>query len=68
MRSRIAPEARYPMLCGAIRDHVTQTRRPFLRFFACGEDLSHQQPDALLSDAAAQGTEPLLILGATADG
>jgi molybdopterin synthase sulfur carrier subunit len=63
-----ALEARYPMLCGAIRDHVTQKRRPFLRFFACGQDLSHQQPDAPLPDAVAQGIEPLLILGAIAGG
>ena len=63
-----ALEARYPMLCGAIRDHITQTRRPFLRFFACGQDLSHQQPDAPLPDAVAQGIEPLLILGAIAGG
>ena len=63
-----ALEARYPMLSGTIRDHVTQQRRPFLRFFACGEDLSHEQPDAPLPDAIASGTEPLLILGAIAGG
>ena len=63
-----ALEARYPMLRGAIRDHVTQERRPFLRFFACGEDLSHEQPDAPLPDAVASGAEPLLIVGAIAGG
>ena len=63
-----ALEARYPMLRGAIRDHVTQKRRPFLRFFACGEDLSHEQPDAPLPDAVASGAEPLLIVGAIAGG
>ena len=61
-------EARYPMLCGTIRDHVTQQRRPFLRFFASGEDLSHEQPDAPLPDDVASGKEPLLILGAIAGG
>jgi len=63
-----ALEARYPMLSGTIRDHITQQRRPFLRFFACGEDLSHEQPDAPLPDAIASGAEPLLILGAIAGG
>lgn len=63
-----ALEARYPMLSGTIRDHVTQQRRPFLRFFACGEDLSHEQPDAPLPEAIATGAEPLLILGAIAGG
>ena len=63
-----ALEASYPMLCGTIRDHVTQQRRPFLRFFACGEDLSHESPDAPLPDAVASGTEPLLIVGAIAGG
>ncbi|HXZ12705.1 MAG TPA: MoaD/ThiS family protein [Candidatus Sulfotelmatobacter sp.] len=63
-----ALEARYPVLCGTIRDHVTQTRRPFLRFFACGEDLSHEQPDAPLPAAVASGAEPLLIVGAIAGG
>lgn len=63
-----ALEASFPMLRGAIRDHVTQKRRPFLRFFACGEDLSHQQPDTPLPDAVASGTEPLLIVGAIAGG
>jgi sulfur-carrier protein len=63
-----ALEARYPALRGTIRDHVTQQRRPFLRFFACEEDLSHQPPDAPLPDAVAKGTEPLVILGAIAGG
>jgi sulfur-carrier protein len=61
-------EARYPMLRGTIRDHVTQQRRPFLRFFACEEDLSHQSPDAPLPDAIATAAEPLLIIGAIAGG
>jgi molybdopterin synthase sulfur carrier subunit len=63
-----ALEARYPMLRGTIRDHVTQQRRPFLRFFACGEDMSHEPPDAPLPDAVASGKEPLLIIGAIAGG
>jgi hypothetical protein len=63
-----ALEARYPMLRGTIRDHVTAQRRPFLRFFACQEDLSHESPDAPLPDAVAQGTEPFLIVGAIAGG
>lgn len=63
-----ALEARYPMLCGTIRDHVSKQRRPFLRFFACQEDLSHEPPDALLPDAVASGREPLLIIGAIAGG
>src|SRR5450755_1870037 len=63
-----ALEARYPMLEGTIRDHVTQQRRPFLRFFACEEDLSHESPDALLPEAVASGKEPLVILGAIAGG
>jgi hypothetical protein len=63
-----ALEAGYPMLCGTIRDHVTQQRRPFLRFFACAEDLSHEPPDAPLPDAVAKGIEPLLIIGAVAGG
>jgi molybdopterin synthase sulfur carrier subunit len=63
-----ALEARYPMLRGTIRDQVTQQRRPFLRFFACEEDLSHQAPDAPLPDAVASGKEPLLIIGAIAGG
>jgi molybdopterin synthase sulfur carrier subunit len=63
-----ALEARYPMLRGTIRDHVTQQRRPFLRFFACEEDLSHESPDAPLPEAVASGKEPLLIIGAIAGG
>ena len=63
-----ALEARYPMLQGAIRDHVTQQRRPFLRFFACEEDLTHQSPDAALPDVVASGKEPFLIIGAIAGG
>ncbi|MFZ0299846.1 MAG: MoaD/ThiS family protein [Candidatus Sulfotelmatobacter sp.] len=61
-------EARYPMLRGTIRDQVTQERRPFLRFFACEEDLSHELPDAALPEAVASGAEPLLIIGAIAGG
>jgi molybdopterin synthase sulfur carrier subunit len=63
-----ALESRYPMLSGTIRDHVTQTRRPFLRFFACGEDLSHEKPDTPLPEAVVSGAEPLLIVGAIAGG
>ena len=63
-----ALEARYPMLQGAIRDHVTQLRRPFLRFFACEEDLTHESPDAPLPDVVASGKEPFLIIGAIAGG
>ena len=63
-----ALEARYPMLRGTIRDHVTQQRRPFLRFFACEEDLSHEPPDAPLPDAVVSGAEPFLIIGAIAGG
>ncbi len=63
-----ALEARYPMLKGTIRDHVTQQRRPFLRFFACQQDLSHEPPDAPLPDAVATGAEPFLIVGAMAGG
>jgi len=63
-----ALEARYPMLCGTIRDHVTQQRRPFVRFFACGEDLSHESPDAPLPAAVASGAEPFLLVGAIAGG
>jgi hypothetical protein len=63
-----AIEARYPMLRGTIRDHDTQQRRPFLRFFACEEDLSHEPPDAPLPDAVASGKEPLVVLGAIAGG
>ena len=63
-----ALEARYPMLRGTIRDHVTQQRRPFLRFFACEEDLSHNPADAPLPDAVASGMEPFIIIGAIAGG
>lgn len=63
-----ALEASYPMLCGTIRDHVTQERRPFLRFFACSEDLSHESPDSPLPDAVVSGSEPLLVVGAIAGG
>jgi sulfur-carrier protein len=63
-----ALEARYPMLRGAIRDHSTQKRRPFLRFFACDEDLSHESPDAQLPEAVASGKEPFIIIGAIAGG
>ena len=63
-----ALEARYPMLQGTIRDHVTQQRRAFLRFFACEEDLSHESPDALLPEAVVSGSEPFLIIGAIAGG
>ena len=63
-----ALEARYPVLCGTIRDHVTRERRPFIRFFACEEDLSHEPPDAPLPDAVAKGAEPLLVVGAIAGG
>jgi sulfur-carrier protein len=63
-----ALEAAYPMLCGTVRDRVTQQRRPFVRFFACEEDLSHAAPDAALPDAVAIGVEPLLIIGAMAGG
>ena len=63
-----ALEARYPMLRGTIRDHVTQRRRPFIRFFACEQDLSHESPDAPLPDAVVMGAEPLLIVGAMAGG
>jgi sulfur-carrier protein len=63
-----ALEARYPMLRGTIRDHVTQQRRPFLRFFACEEDLSHEAPDAPLPEAVASGSEPFIVIGAIAGG
>jgi len=63
-----ALESRYPMLCGTIRDHVTKQRRPFLRFFACEEDLTHEEPDAPLPDAVASGAEPLYVIGAIAGG
>ena len=63
-----ALEARYPMLCGTIRDHVTQQRRPFVRFFACEEDLSHEPPDTPLPEAVVTGAEPFLVVGAMAGG
>jgi hypothetical protein len=63
-----AVEAAFPMLRGTIRDHVTQQRRPFLRFFACGEDLSHEPPDVPLPEAVASGAEPFLVVGAIAGG
>lgn len=63
-----ALEGRYPVLRGAIRDHVTQKRRPFLRFFACEEDVSHEPPDSPLPEAVASGKEPFLIVGAIAGG
>ena len=63
-----ALEARYPMLRGTMRDHVTQKRRAFVRFFACGEDLSRELPDTLLPEAVATGTEPFLVIGAMAGG
>ncbi len=63
-----ALEARYPMLRGTIRDQATQKRRPFVRFFACEQDLSHESPDAPLPEAVATGKEPFLIIGAIAGG
>jgi sulfur-carrier protein len=63
-----ALEARYPVLRGTIRDHATQQRRPFLRFFACEQDLSHELPDAPLPEPVAAGEEPFLIIGAMAGG
>ena len=63
-----ALEARYPMLRGTIRDHVTQRRRPFVRFFACEQDLSHESPDAALPEPVKTGAEPFLIVGAMAGG
>ena len=63
-----ALEARFPMLRGTIRDQVTQERRPFLRFFACSEDLSHEPPDTPLPDAVASGSEPFFIIVAIAGG
>jgi hypothetical protein len=63
-----ALEARFPMLRGTIRDQATQQRRAFIRFFACGQDLSHQEPDALLPDAVASGEERLVIVGAISGG
>jgi sulfur-carrier protein len=63
-----ALEGRYPVLRGTIRDHVTQQRRPYLRFFACEQDLSHELPDTPLPDAVAMGAEPFLVIGAMAGG
>ena len=63
-----ALEERYPMLRGTIRDHLTKERRPFLRFFACEQDLSHESPDTPLPDAIASGAEPFIVLGAIAGG
>lgn len=63
-----ALEARYPNLRGTIRDYATQQRRPFVRFFACEQDLSHESPDAPLPEAVASGAEPLLLVGAIAGG
>ena len=63
-----ALETRYPMLRGTIRDHVTHRRRAFVRFFACGEDLSHESPDSPLPDAVATGAQPFMIVGAIAGG
>src|SRR5215212_4229073 len=63
-----ALEAHYPVLCGTIRDHVTQQRRPFLRFFACAEDLSHEDPDTPLPERIANGAEPFLVVGALSGG
>jgi len=61
-------ETRYPMLRGTIRDHITQQRRPFIRYFACGRDLSHEPPDASLPEAVATGAEPFRVVGAMAGG
>jgi sulfur-carrier protein len=63
-----ALESRYPVLCGTIRDHVTRKRRPFLRFFACEQDLSHEPPDAPLPEAIATGAQAFLVVGAIAGG
>jgi len=63
-----ALEAQYPMLCGTVRDQVTHKRRPFVRFFACGQDVSHESPDALLPNEIATGAEPFMIVGAIAGG
>lgn len=63
-----ALEAQFPMLAGAVRDRATQKRRPFIRFFACGRDLSHEPPGAPLPDAVARGEEPYLVVGAIAGG
>ncbi len=63
-----ALEARYPVLCGTMRDHVTFKRRPFIRFFACQEDWSHESQDSPLPDAIAAGAEPFMVIGAIAGG
>jgi sulfur-carrier protein len=63
-----ALEAKYPALCGTLRDHVTLRRRAFVRFFACSEDLSHESPDAPLPEAVVSGKEPFLVVGAIAGG
>jgi sulfur-carrier protein len=63
-----ALETKYPVLCGTIRDHVTRERRPFVRFFACEEDLSHEPPQTPLPPAVAKGAEPFLVVGALAGG
>ena len=63
-----ALEAAYPALCGTLRDHVTRQRRPFVRFFACEQDLSHESPDAPLPAAVVSGAEPFLVIGAIAGG
>ena len=63
-----ALEARYPMLRGTVRDHVTLKRRAFVRFFACEQDLSHESPDTLVPESVASGAEPFLIIGAMAGG
>jgi molybdopterin synthase sulfur carrier subunit len=63
-----ALEAQYPVLCGTIRDHVTQQRRPYLRFFACAEDMSHEPPDTPLPSAVANAAEPFMVIGAIAGG
>jgi molybdopterin synthase sulfur carrier subunit len=63
-----ALEAQYPTLRGTIRDHVTKERRPFIRFFACGQDMSHESPDAPLPPTVVAGTEPLRVVGAMAGG
>ena len=63
-----AVEAKYPALSGTMRDHITRARRPFLRFFACEQDLSHESPDAPLPDAVARGAEPFMVVGEIAGG
>ena len=63
-----ALEASYPALCGTIRDHVTYRRRPFVRYFACEQDLSHDSPNTILPNSVSRGDEPLLVIGAIAGG